>query len=142
AGAGTNSCSSSNRFGASATVIMDMPVTLPLGRLRLVTRPNVTGSPALTKTIGIVDVAAFAARPEWIPPTAAIAVTWRRTKSEASAGNRHVLCLTRGPGAEITNPRQRRLLRSCSEWPSQCRSAHERDELASSHELPRTRPII
>ena len=64
AGAGTNSCSSSNRFGANATVIMVMPVTLPPGRLRLATRPNVTGSPALTKTIGIVDVAAFAARPE------------------------------------------------------------------------------
>ena len=51
-----------------------MPVTLAPGRLRLATRPNVTGSPALTKTIGIVDVAAFAARPEWIPPTAAIGV--------------------------------------------------------------------
>jgi len=47
---------------------MDMPVTLPPGRLRLATRPNVTGSPALTKTIGIADVAVFAARPEWIPP--------------------------------------------------------------------------
>ena len=41
-----------------------MPVTLPPGRLRLVTRPNVTGSPALAKTIGMVDVAAFAARPD------------------------------------------------------------------------------
>jgi hypothetical protein len=31
------------------------PVTLPPGRLRLATRPSLTGSPALTKTIGIVD---------------------------------------------------------------------------------------
>src|SRR5262249_1897457 len=37
------------------------PVTLPPGRLRLATRPILTGSPPLTKTIGIVAVAALAA---------------------------------------------------------------------------------
>src|SRR5262245_53335436 len=52
---GIISCNSSNRFAASATVIMLTPVTLPPGRLRLVTRPNVIGSPALTKTIGMVE---------------------------------------------------------------------------------------
>ena len=38
------------------------PVTLPPGRLRLATRPSLTGSPPRAKTIGIVAVAAFAAR--------------------------------------------------------------------------------
>ena len=37
------------------------PVTLPPGRLRLATRPCWTGSPPVTKTMGIVVVAAFAA---------------------------------------------------------------------------------
>ena len=38
-----------------------MPVTLPPGRLRLATRPCLTGSAPLAKTIGIVVVAALAA---------------------------------------------------------------------------------
>ena len=37
------------------------PVTLPPGRLRLVTRPARSGSAELRKTIGIVEVAAIAA---------------------------------------------------------------------------------
>jgi hypothetical protein len=37
---------------------------------------------------GIVVVAAFAANAEWMPPVAAIAATWRRTNSPASAGSR------------------------------------------------------
>jgi hypothetical protein len=38
------------------------PVTLPSGRERLATRPRPTGSANATNTIGVVDVAAFAAR--------------------------------------------------------------------------------
>jgi hypothetical protein len=38
-----------------------IPVMLPVGRLRLPTRPNFTGSPPMMKTIGIVVVANFAA---------------------------------------------------------------------------------
>jgi hypothetical protein len=53
-----------NRLGARATVIILMPVTLPFGLLRLLTRPNAMGSPALTKTIGTTDVTAFKASPE------------------------------------------------------------------------------
>ena len=41
-----------------------IPVALPPGRLRLVTRPIFTGSPPMLKTIGIVAVAALAARVE------------------------------------------------------------------------------
>ena len=62
--AGTDAWSSSNRFGASATVTMLIPVMLPPGRLKLGTKPKSTGSPALTNTTGMVDVAALAASPE------------------------------------------------------------------------------
>ena len=43
------------------------PVTLPPGRLRLATRPSLTGSPPLVKTIGIVAVAALAAKADGTP---------------------------------------------------------------------------
>src|SRR5262245_47547258 len=62
------------------------PVRLPLGRLRLSTSPRSTGSPAVKKTIGIVFVAAFAARAEGVVG-ATITATWRRTSSTADAGN-------------------------------------------------------
>ena len=58
---GTNSCSSSSRFGATSTFNCVTPVTLPPGRLRLATKPSVIGSPPVSKTIGMVVVAAFAA---------------------------------------------------------------------------------
>src|SRR5262249_26847237 len=48
-----------------------MPVALPPGRLMLVTSPSVTGSSPALKTIGMLDVAALAARPERWPPVAA-----------------------------------------------------------------------
>src|SRR5688572_27150036 len=70
---------------------MLMPVTLVPCRARLGTSPNETGSPALTKTIGIVDVAAFAASPEWIPPTAAITAT--RTLDEVGRKGRQSIVL-------------------------------------------------
>ena len=38
-----------------------MPVRLPPGRARLATRPAPTGSPTIATTIGIVEVAFFAA---------------------------------------------------------------------------------
>ena len=64
-----------------------MPVALPLGRLRLLTSPALTGSTVATKTIGIVDVAAFAASaPLDALPT--ITKTSRRTRSAASARSR------------------------------------------------------
>jgi transposase len=46
------------------------PVTLPTGRARLATRPNLIGSPPTMKTMGIVEVAAFAASGEGTLPTA------------------------------------------------------------------------
>src|SRR5262249_46890428 len=46
------------------------PVALPPGRLRLATRPTLTGSSPVVKTIGTVVVAALAARAEMVPPVA------------------------------------------------------------------------
>ena len=58
---GTSSETSSSRLGFSSTVRSLTPVRLPPGRARLATRPSLTGSPPLKKTIGIVEVAVFAA---------------------------------------------------------------------------------
>ena len=57
---GTSSDSNWSRLGLSSRSKMLKPVRLPPGRARLATRPAATGSPP-TKTIGIVEVAPFAA---------------------------------------------------------------------------------
>src|SRR5262245_57663712 len=87
-GTSKNSRHSTSRFAVSSTPRMVTPVTLPPGRLRLGTRPSATGSPPVTKTIGMVVVAAFAASAGGVPVTATITVTSRRTRSANSAGNR------------------------------------------------------
>jgi len=58
---GSNSCSNSSRFGNTSSPNWVTPVTLPPGRLRLATKPSLTGSAAVSKIIGTVVVAAFAA---------------------------------------------------------------------------------
>src|ERR1700738_3664950 len=63
------------------------PVILPVGRLKLATRPRFTRSSPVSSTMGIVDVAALAASPATAPPTAAITATWRLTRSAASDDN-------------------------------------------------------
>src|SRR5271166_4518802 len=52
------------------------PVALPLGRLKLSTRPDVTGSTPLMKTIGMVVVAEGPPRPTPAPLGAAGPPTW------------------------------------------------------------------
>jgi hypothetical protein len=52
----------SNCFATSALLSVLTPVTFPPGRLKLATRPSLMGSPPVKKTIGIVAVAALAAR--------------------------------------------------------------------------------
>ena len=52
---------------ASSTLKKFTPVTLPPGRLRLATRPDLTGSAPTAKTIGIVAVAALAASAAALP---------------------------------------------------------------------------
>jgi hypothetical protein len=51
------------------------PVTLPPGRLKLETRPSLTGSPPVVKTIGMVAVADLAASADATFPVAAITAT-------------------------------------------------------------------
>ena len=80
--------SSSNRFGSSVMLKFVTPVTSPLGRLRLVTRPIFNGSAPPVKTIGIVVVTALAASAGAGPPVEAITATFRLISSVASAGSR------------------------------------------------------
>ncbi len=50
------------------------------GRFRLLTKPNLTGSSPILKTMGMVVVAALAARAVTAPPPATINATWRVSK--------------------------------------------------------------
>ena len=84
---GTSSCSSSSRFGAISSFNWVTPVMLPPGRLRLATRPSLIGSPPVSKMIGMVVVAAFAASAAGVE-VAAITATCRRTSSAAIPGSR------------------------------------------------------
>ena len=75
---GTNSRRSSSRFAVTSALKILIPVRLPLGRDMLVTRPSRTGSSAITKTMGIVVVAALAASVDGTP---AVAITAGRCSS-------------------------------------------------------------
>ena len=77
--AGTTSRKSSSRLPARSVCWNDRPVTLPPGRARLTTKPVPTGSPP-AKTIGMTDVACFAARTLTVPPET-ITSTFCRTNS-------------------------------------------------------------
>src|SRR5262245_43432422 len=85
---GISSRRSSSRLATSSVETKLMPVRLPPGRARLATRPSLTGSSATAKTMGIVVVAALAAKAETGPSAEVITVTCRRTNSPASAGSR------------------------------------------------------
>src|SRR5262245_58928947 len=63
ASSGTSPRNSSSRLAVSSLATKLIPVRLPSGRARLLTNPTRTGSAPLTKTIGIVPVAALAAAP-------------------------------------------------------------------------------
>jgi hypothetical protein len=67
---GTNWCSSSSCFAPTSTLRLVTPVRLLPGRFRLATSPTATGSNPISKTIGIVAVAAFAATAEGVPVVA------------------------------------------------------------------------
>ena len=53
----------------------------------LAVRPCLTGSLPIANTIGMVEVAAFAASADGSPPVVATTVTGKRTNSFAIAGN-------------------------------------------------------
>jgi hypothetical protein len=82
---GRNSRKSPSCFAARSTDMKLTPVTLPPGRLRLATRPSLTGSPPVTKTIGTVVGAALAASAEGVLPM--ITATCRRRRSATRSGN-------------------------------------------------------
>ena len=65
----------SSRLRDTSTLRLDTPVRLPPGRDRLSTTPSATGSPPISKTIGIVVVADFAASATSAPPGATITAT-------------------------------------------------------------------
>jgi hypothetical protein len=83
---GTSSRRSSMRFAVTSELKTLTPVRLPPGRDRLGTKPSRTGSSPVGKTMGIIVVAALAARVDGVPAVA-ITATPRRTKSVASPGN-------------------------------------------------------
>ena len=85
--AGASSCSSSSLFEISGTENRLTPVTLPVGRPRLATRPLSIGSEPLMKTIGMVVVAALAACAAG-SRAAAMTAGRSRTTSSASAPRR------------------------------------------------------
>src|SRR5215831_10521569 len=84
---GSASRNSSSLLAANSLRNRVTPVALPSGRLRLATRPISTGSPPVRKTVGIVEVAAFAADAAAFE-TAYRTVTLRLTSSVANAGRR------------------------------------------------------
>jgi hypothetical protein len=75
-------------LGISLADIKLTPVRLPPGRARPATRPIATGSLEEWKTIGIVEVAFFAASDDASPPSVTITSTLRATRSAANAGSR------------------------------------------------------
>ena len=77
-----------SRLVTAAGPNMVTPVALPPGRLRLSTRPSLTGSPNMPNTMGIVRVAALAICGDGSPPDATITVIFLSTRSAASSGNR------------------------------------------------------
>jgi hypothetical protein len=85
---GASSRARSNRLPTTGALKKLTPVMLPPGRLRLLTSPGSTGSPPIANTMGIVVVAAFAAKAAGVPLIAAITATFRFTSSAASAGKR------------------------------------------------------
>src|SRR5262245_18360052 len=98
--AGASSCWSSSRFVSISRVIIAMQVMFPPGRLRFVTRPSSIGSAPRLKTMGMVDVAAFAATVAGAPPIGTITAKRRLTKTAANVlavgpavFHRHILVL-------------------------------------------------
>ncbi len=158
---GRTSRNSPKRLAAISLPRFDRPVTLPPGRASDVTRPLPIGSPAEGNTIGITDVACFAATAASVPP-ARMMSTLSRTNSAAisvkrsarpsavldrdgatldpaelaqslhKGGDPCALACRRTAAQEPNGRQLARLLRACRYWPSSSRAADKRDELAAS----------
>ena len=81
---GANLAQEFGPFAGESVPWIDSPVTLPPGRDRLATRPPSTGSFARAKTMGMADVACFAA--EAALSTVTTTSTLRRTNSSRDLG--------------------------------------------------------
>ena len=121
------------------------PVRLPPGRAKLATNPFVTGSAPTTETIGIVEVAFFAAstdsaadevggqREQSIIMTVRPAIFGRHVLTFDVAGlaqslterGQERLCALGRDAAEPANHGHRLLLRADGERPSACERAEE-----------------
>src|SRR5262249_55030481 len=95
---GTTSRNSSRRLPARSVDWSDRPVMLPPGRDRLATKPLPTGSFATANTIGMTDVACFAARSA--VPDVTMTSTFSWTSSAAISTNR-----SSRPSAQRSSPR-------------------------------------
>ena len=85
---GSSSSISPSRLAASSELSEVIPVTLPPGRLKLVTSPISTGSVPTLKTTGIDMVAALAASAVDVLPGVTITATRRPTRSAISSATR------------------------------------------------------
>ena len=142
----------------------DRPVALPAGLARLATRPLPTGSVASAKTIGILNVARFAAsagpvaqvtirsrspsriRSRFLlhghcvlPPTAT-SICRLRPSIQPSSPSRCTRTESHGPPTEeVDAPRNRvfalLLLRARRKRPRRRHATEQRDELASFHSI-------
>ena len=142
-----------------------MPVRLPVGRLRLLTRPRRVGSSPTRNMTGIVVVAAWAASAAGGPPVVTITAGRRRTSSDAislscsalfSAQRNSILTFSPSANPASFRPRRnaaRRLTIASDDLLSRnpitgiagcCaraasghrrRAADQRDELAPSHSI-------
>ena len=84
---GAASLSSSMSFDATSVPKKDQPVTLLLGRARLVVTPSAIASPELPMTMGMDVVARVEASRACVPDTT-ITSTFRATSCAARAGSR------------------------------------------------------
>src|SRR5215469_13345982 len=87
---GTNSWSSPSLLAPNSAVRKLMPVALPPGRPRLVTRPSLTGSSPTPNTIGIVVVAFLAATEAGVLLGIAMTLTFRAPNQPPTAATDHI----------------------------------------------------
>ena len=121
AASGTNSRRSPSRFAARSAAKKLTPVRLPPGRAKLSTRPSLTGSLPVLKTMVIIVVAALAACADGVS-IAAMTATRRRTRSTASAGSRSVwFSAQRYSIATLSPSSKARLLQALAKSPQHLR---------------------
>jgi hypothetical protein len=83
----TTSRNSSSFLDARSVCRIDRPVMLPSGRAKLATKALPTGSEATANTIGMSDVACFAASAGTVPDVT-MTLTFNRTNSDAISAKR------------------------------------------------------